>query len=688
MAQAIEELTQALNPELSPNSLLLSPGPRPQPLGDEWLVTNGLGGYASGTISGACTRRYHGLLIAALPNPLGRLMMLNHLSVEIVLPDGHVGELDREELPEESEADEAWLGEFQLEAGLPVWRYQVGAYRLEKRVLMPHMQNTAFISYRLLEGPGPARLRMRPSLHFRGHDDAVDVELKGPYVVSAVGDRFEITSQTAPPLRLRIVAPEAGLLLDGGHFRHLTYRLEKARGYAFAGSLWSPGFFHAILATGDEACLIASTEPWDTLLAASPAAARTAELERRTRLLNHARTEARSGTAGELVLAADQFIICPSTRMADAAQAQAAGDEIRSVIAGYHWFTDWGRDTMISLEGLALTTGRQTEAGYILRTFARYVRDGLVPNLFPEGQREGLYHTADATLWYFHAVQRYLEATRDEHTLRLLLPMFHDIVAHHVAGTRFGIHVDPADGLLSQGHPTLPLTWMDAKVGDWVVTPRRGKAVEINALWYNALRILENWCRETGDLEAAQTVAGRAETTRRSFNTRFWNESRGYLYDIVDGESGDDPSLRPNQVFALSLDYPVLDSSRWPAVLQTVHKQLLTPFGLRSLGPEEPDYKSQYDGDLRSRDAAYHQGTVWPWLIGPFVDAWLRVHPGDLKTARGFLATFEPHLHAACIGSISEVCDAKAPFFPRGCVAQAWSVAEVLRAWVKTEPRR
>jgi predicted glycogen debranching enzyme len=687
MAQAIEQSTRALNLERSPTELSLSPGPRPQPLGDEWLVTNGLGGYASGTISGACTRRYHGLLIAALPVPLGRLMMLNHLSVEIVLPDGHVGELDREELPEESEADEAWLGEFQLEAGLPVWRYQVGAYRLEKRVLMPHLQNTAFISYRLLEGPGQARLRMRPSLHFRGHDDAVDSEMKGPYVVSAVGNRFEIASHTAPPLRLRIVAPEAGLLLDGGHLRHLTYRLEKARGYAFAGSLWSPGFFHAVLTAGDEACLIASTEPWDTLLAAEPAAARTAELERRTRLLNHARPEARSGTAGELVLAADQFIICPSNRMADAAQAQAAGDEIRSVIAGYHWFTDWGRDTMISLEGLALTTGRQTEAGYILRTFARYVRDGLVPNLFPEGQREGLYHTADATLWYFHSVQRYLEATRDEHTLRLLLPMFHDIVAHHVAGTRFGIHVDPADGLLSQGHPTLPLTWMDAKVGDWVVTPRRGKAVEINALWYNALRILENWCRETGDLAAAQTVAKRAETTLRSFNARFWNESRGFLYDIVDGESGDDPSLRPNQLFAISLDYPVLDSSRWPAVLQTVHKQLLTPYGLRSLGPEEPDYKSRYDGDLRARDAAYHQGTVWPWLIGPFVDAWLRVHPGDFKTARGFLAAFEPHLHAACIGSISEVCDAKAPFLPRGCVAQAWSVAEVLRAWVKTESK-
>jgi predicted glycogen debranching enzyme len=687
MAQAIERSAQPSAAEPSPTELSLNPAPRPRPLGDEWLVTNGLGGYASGTISGACTRRYHGLLIAALPIPLGRMMMLNHLSVEIVLPDGHVGELDREELPEESEADEAWLGDFQLEAGLPVWRYQVGAYRLEKRVLMPHLQNTVFVSYRLLEGPGKARLRLRPSLHFRGHDDSVDAEMNGPYVVSAVESRFEITSQAAPPLRLRIVAPEAGLLLDGGQIRHLTYRLEKARGYAYAGSLWSPGYFHAALSAGEQACLIASTESWDALLSAEPGAAQTAELERRSRLLIQPRPEARSGTAGDLVLAADQFIIRPSTRVADAAQAQAAGDEIRSVIAGYHWFTDWGRDTMISLEGLTLVTGRVTEAGYILRTFARAVRDGLIPNLFPEGQREGLYHTADATLWYFHAVQRYLEATGDEHTLRLLLPMFCDIVEHHIAGTRFGIHVDPADGLLTQGDPHLPLTWMDAKVGDWVVTPRRGKAVEINALWYNALRILESWCRQADDLETAQKTAERAERTLRSFNARFWNEHRGCLYDIVDGEKGDDPALRPNQLFAISLDYPVLDTSRWQPVLEQVQEHLLTPVGLRSLSPDEPDYKSRYDGDLRSRDAAYHQGTVWPWLIGPFVDAWLRVHPGDLKTARGFVAAFEPHLHSACIGSISEVFDARAPFYPRGCVAQAWSVAEVLRAWVKTDPK-
>jgi predicted glycogen debranching enzyme len=663
-----------------------TPASQSRPLDDEWLVTNGLAGYASGTVSGACTRRYHGLLIAALPVPLGRLMMLNHLAVEIILPDGHIGQLDREELPDDSTADEAWLGEFQLEMGLPVWRYHVGPYRLEKRVLMPHLQNTVFVTYRLLEGPDRVRLRLRPSIHFRGHDDAVDSSLPRNYRVTAVDNRFEIASDVAPPLRLRNAAPQAGLLLDGGQLRQVRYRLEKARGYASVGSLWSPGYFRASLQAGEEACLIASTEEWDAILSADPAAAWAAETERRSRLLDEALPAARRGTAAELVLAADQFLIRPSGRVADAAQAHAAGDEIRSVIAGYHWFTDWGRDTMISLEGLTLMTGRQTEAGYLIRTFARYVRDGLLPNMFPEGQHQGLYHTADATMWFFHAVERYIQASADMHTLRLLIPIFRDIVEHHVRGTRFGIHVDPADGLLSQGDPTLPLTWMDAKVGDWVVTPRRGKAVEINALWYNALRLLENWCRQADDAVAADELAERAEQTRKSFNDRFWFAEGGYLYDIVDGERGDNADLRPNQLFAISLDHPVLDRARWEAVLEKVTEQLLTPVGLRSLSPDNPDFKPKYDGDLRARDAAYHQGTVWPWLIGPFVDAWLRVHPNDLRTARKFLAAFEPHLNGACVGSISEVFDAEPPFVPRGCVAQAWSIAEVLRAWVKTEP--
>jgi predicted glycogen debranching enzyme len=358
---------------------------------------------------------------------------------------------------------------------------------------------------------------------------------------------------------------------------------------------------------------------------------------------------------------------------------------MRTVVAGYHWFTDWGRDTMISLEGLTLATGRAIEARYILRTFAHYIRDGLIPNLFPEGENEGLYHTADATLWFFHALDRYVSTTSDKATLHLILPRLIEIIEHHMRGARFGIAMDPADGLLSQGAEGYQLTWMDAKVDGWVVTPRRGKAVEINALWYNALRLLESWVGGVESEATARVYAEWAERARLSFNERFWYEQGGYLYDVVDGERGDDSACRPNQVFAISLRHPVLDESRWKPVMETVRERLLTPVGLRSLSPDHPDYKSKYYGDLRARDAAYHQGTVWAWLIGPFIDAWLKVYPEDRAGARKALEGMAPHLSEGCAGSISEIFDAEPPFMPRGCVAQAWSVAEMLRSWIKTE---
>lgn len=667
----------------------------------EWLVANGLGGYASGSISGACTRRYHGLLIAALPAPLGRMMMFNELAEELRLPDGRLIRLDADDRrlfipspegddrPPPIHSDEpssgAALGEFRLETGLPVWTYEVEGVLLEKRVLLPHLQNTVFLSYHLLDAPAAVRLRLRPSLHFRPHESSVAVDFPSPYAIHAFSERIEIRSDIAPPLRMRAEAEKASLVLDGGSFREIQYYLERARGYDYKGRLWSPGYFRFDLQPGQSAVLAASTEDWEVLMAIDAATARQAELERRQRLVNQAHPHARKGRAAELVLAADQFIIRPTTRVADAAVANAAGDDIRTVIAGYHWFTDWGRDTMISLEGLTLSTGRKNEAGYLLRTFARYVRDGLIPNLFPEGQREGLYHTADATLWYFHALYRYLQETDDEQTLEMLLPVLTGIVAHHVQGTHFGIRVDESDGLLTQGQPGYQLTWMDAKVGDWVVTPRRGKAVEINALWYNALRLLEAWTRQLGDSAAADSLHQRAARVKESFNLRFWNSEGGYLFDVLDGEDGpQDDSFRPNQLFAISLDYPVLNEDYWRPVVDNVEARLLTPVGLRSLAPGHRDYKPKYDGDLRARDAAYHQGTVWAWLIGPFIDAYLRVYPGRVDRARELLAGFETHLDDACIGSISEIFDAETPYHPRGCVAQAWSVAEVLRCWIKT----
>jgi predicted glycogen debranching enzyme len=526
---------------------------------------------------------------------------------------------------------------------------------------------------------------LRPLVYFRAHEGLVSETLQGPYALTIIDDRYEIASSPAlPPLRLMLYDEKPALTVAGDLVTNIFYRLEASRGYDAQGVLWSPGYFTSDLSPGRSTTLVASTEPWNIMCALKPEEALAAECDRRERLLLAADRKVRTGTAAELILAADQFIITPAGRIEDAARAHAAGDEVRTVVAGYHWFTDWGRDTMISLEGLTLATGRHIEAGWILRTFAYYIRDGLIPNMFPEGEKHGLYHTADATLWFFHALDRYLAYTHDRETLTLLLPRLREIIEHHLRGTRFGIHVDPQDGLLSQGEAHYQLTWMDAKVGDWVVTPRRGKAVEINALWYNALCLLAEWTyAEQGD-EAAHGLVAHAEQARHSFNARFWYGQGGYLYDVVDGEEGDDPACRPNQLLAIALRYPILEPARWQPVLDIVRQRLLTPVGLRSLAAGHPDYKSTYNGDLRARDAAYHQGTVWGWLIGPFIDAWLKVYPEDRAGARRCLEGFVPHLGEACIGSISEIFDAEPPFSPRGCIAQGWSVAEVLRCWIKT----
>jgi predicted glycogen debranching enzyme len=659
-------------------------------LGREWLVTNGLGGFASGTLACVPTRRYHGLLAAALPTPLGRTLMFNHLSEWLRLPAGARHQIGGQE---RAGGQLEWPGakhlrEFRLEAGLPVWRYELDGHVVEKRVLLVHGQNTVHVNYRLVEGEGTLRLKLRPALQFRPLEAAVHSAANESYTVTSTEDRLEVsTGHRYPPLRLKIYGAGATFALDGGKFQDVHYRTEKQRGYDHAGELWSPGYFSVDVTRDAAATLVGSTESWESIRALTPEEAQSAERERRGRLLAAAAPSAREGVAAELVLAADQFVITPSGRQEDAARAHAAGEEVRSVIAGYHWFTDWGRDTMISLEGLTCTTGRRREAGWILRTFGQYVRDGLIPNMFPDGASEGLYHTADATLWFFHALGRHLKVSDDRVTLEVLLPKMQEIVDRHLEGTRFGIGVDPADGLLAQGAEGYQLTWMDAKCDGWVVTPRRGKAVEINALWYNALRLLEGWTREAGDEGRAEELRGHAAACRRSFNGRFWYEEGGHLFDVVESrdlDGRDDPACRPNQLFAVSLEHPVLERGRWESVVAVVREKLLTPVGLRSLSPDHPDFKPTYHGDLKTRDAAYHQGTVWGWLVGPFVDAWLKVHPGDRAGARKFLEGFIPHLDDACVGSISEVFDAVEPYAARGCVAQAWSVAEVLRCWVLT----
>ena len=587
----------------------------------EWLVTNGLGGYASGTVGGQLTRRFHGYLIAALPPPRGRVLAVNAL--------------------DESACGQDDLEEMRLELGLPVFRYRT----VEKRIVLPHGKNLALVSYRARE---PLTLVVRPAFQIRAHEGRLDQPARD-YPVSIHGGTCEIDRGTSLPILL--VASAGAWRAVPPRVRTVRYRLEEERGYDCEGPLVGPCELTMKLARGEEATLALSADAWDPDLDVE--ALRRGEEERRRALV-----AGRAGRTAELSLAADQFIV----------RKVSGGADEHTVIAGYHWFTDWGRDTMISLEGLCLCTGRHAVAARILRTFASHVRDGLIPNLFPEGESQGLYHTADATLWFFHAIDRYTAVTGDEALLADVLPVLQVIIRDHLRGTRFGIGVDPADGLLRQGAEGYQLTWMDAKVDDWVVTPRRGKAVEINALFYNALRLLDRWAPGDGGITRA------AARLRESFNSRFVAAGRDHLLDVVDP---DDASLRPNQLLAVALPNPVLDRAQWEPMLRAVRRELLTPVGLRSLGPREPAYRAGYQGDRRTRDAAYHQGTVWAWLIGPFIDAWRKAFPGD--DVRGLLAGFDEHLGELGLGTIGEIFDAEAPYEPRGCIAQAWSVAEVLR---------
>jgi predicted glycogen debranching enzyme len=651
----------------------------------EWLVTNGLGGYASGTLLGLGTRRYHGLFVPNLPAPRGRTMMVPRLEDELLLRDGKAVRLSGAEFMDgrrEGHFDRH-LREFRLDWQVPTWTFDVAGRKIEKRVVMPFGQNTVYVEYTLREGE-PCRLHLRPFLTFRMHDGPLGVPGEWPFpLVINRGGRYEVQAfEGAPPLRFCLRPRCGAFVVDEQTCDGLYYDVEKSRGYDHREDLFTPGYFVHEIEVGKPVAVVFSTEPWE-LLDLDASAVFEAERQRLQKLVSLAPDSAKQGAITQLVLAADQFIILPGTRLEESAMARAAGDEVRTVIAGYHWFTDWGRDTMISLEGLTLCTGRHREARAILLTFSHYVKDGLLPNHFPEGQRTAIYNTVDATLWYFHAIDRYYEKTGDAETLEALFPVLDSIIENHVRGTHFGIGMDAADGLIAASAPGYQLTWMDAKVDGWVVTPRRGKPVEIQALWYNALRLMTEWARQLGrPHERYASLAGQAH---RSFNERFWYEEGGHLYDVVDGEGGaPDPSLRPNQIFALSLRYPVLAEGRWKPVVDVVTEKLLTPYGLRTLDSAHRDYHPRYEGNLLARDSAYHQGLVWAWLIGPFLDAWRRVYP-DIQGARKLLHGLLDHLKDAGVGSVSEIFDADAPHTPRGCIAQAWSVAELLRSLVALE---
>jgi len=643
-------------------------------LGSEWLISNGLGGFAAGTVAQANTRRYHGLLVAALRPPLQRTLLVSKVDATARYRDrefalGCNEFADGTLTPRGFEA----LSSFEFVAGLPLWSFALGDALLEQRIWMAHGHNTAYLSFTLRQSSAPLDLQLLPLCTYRdyhahshgGWPLTVEPNAAGCTITAFAGAR---------PYRLGI---DCGRFCPGGEwywqFRH---RLEAERGLDALEDLFRPGVFRARLAAGETVALSLTAEPEEPEAAGS---ALERELARRRSLLRAA-PEPAPPWIRQLTLAADAFIV----RRAGA-HGQTAGT---TVLAGYPWFGDWGRDTMIALPGLALCTGRTAEAASILRTFATHASQGMLPNRFPEGGEAPEYNTADATLWYFHAVAAYLESSADRALLRDLYPVLADIIAWHERGTRYSIHLDRADGLLHAGEPGVQLTWMDAKFGDWVITPRIGKPVEINALWHFALTQMASWARVLGDPGAAAGYARAAARVAATFAEAFWFEAGGYLYDVIDTPDGEpdergrrvDRSLRPNQIFAISLGSELLNAQQARAVVDCCSRELLTPVGLRSLSPHAAQYAAHYSGGPRERDALYHQGTIWSWLLGPFALAHYRVY-GNAEHACALLAGLAPHLGEACLGTISEIFDGDAPHQPRGCFAQAWSVAETLRAW-------
>src|SRR5947209_14355072 len=671
-------------------------------LNREWLVTNGLGGYASGSIVGATTRCYHGLLVAALRPPVERTVLVTKIDEEVTLPDGHVLKLGVNEYqPRVIDPQRyMYLETVALEGDIPCFTYQLTeTLTLEKRVWMEYGQNTTYVQYSLRgvldhdHRETPLMLTLSPFCLSRDYHSTTQGSPAWHFLVDNQGNRCRVRAFDGAPAYQMVANPAASFTTTDLWYWRVLHRRDSERGLADQEDVYQAGVFRIQLAPGMRTTLVLSAE---AELAPELGSVRREDyvdqsFSRHQRRIKQLLAEAdrftndlqlRNPVEARLIVASDQFIVARPDYSKAEPVLQLSPDR-KTIIAGYPWFTDWGRDSMISLPGLLLCTGRYSEARGLLKAFAAFTRAGLIPNRFPDSGEAPEYNTVDATLWMYHALDRYTATTGDWTLLKELFPTLQDIIAWHVRGTAYGIGVDPNDGLLHEGAPGVQLTWVDAKVDDWVVTPRRGKAVEINALWYNALRLLQGWLDEIRGADAAAPVREQADRVYTSFNDRFWMEDRGYLYDVVDGEDGDSARCRPNQLFAISLDHPVLDPSRWESVIGVATDRLLTPVGLRSLAPGEPDYKRQYFGDLRSRDAAYHQGTVWAWLIGPYIDAWLKLHPHDFAGARCFLAASESHLDETCVGSISEIFDAEAPFTPRGCIAQAWSVAEVLRARVK-----
>ena len=621
----------------------------------EWLETNGIGGYASSTVAGVHTRRYHGLLVAATKPPVGRMVLLSKIE-ETLTVGGERFELGCNHYPGAIHPQGyRYLNEFRLDP-FPVWVYEACGLRLEKSVFLVYGENTTVIEYRV--SGGECTLELRPLIAFRDYHSTTHEN--GAIQGAALVDRECVTCspyQGCPDLYVAHTAGDARQ--TGEWYRNFEYTLEEQRGLDYREDLFQPIALTFELSPAGRAAVIASTARRN---AAEAAGLRDAEIERRRRIAGAGEPFART-----LRQAADQFVV--------------RRGEGTTVIAGYHWFSDWGRDTMISLPGLALSTGRYDEARGILQAFAGTMDRGMLPNRFPDAGESPEYNTVDATLWFFEAVRAFAERTGDYEFVRTrLYGTLTDIVGWHERGTRYGIRMD-ADGLLMAGEPGVQLTWMDAKVDDWVVTPRIGKPVEIQSLWYNALRVMAELARRFGAEADVARYGEMAERARRSFGEQFWSDAAACLYDVV-SSGGRDAAIRPNQIFAVSLFHTMLAPEQASAVVACVARQLLTPYGLRTLAPSDPQYRGRYEGDRWNRDGAYHQGTVWPWLMGPFVTAYLKVNGRSAEArsqAARWLGELRRYVEDEGVGQIPEVFDGDAPHRPGGCMAQAWSVAEVLR---------
>jgi predicted glycogen debranching enzyme len=634
-------------------------------LSREWLETNGLGGYASSTVLGTNTRKHHGLLVAALDPPVDRAVLVSRTDEALII-NGKRVELSSSEYEGTIHPDgHRYLAEVRLDP-YPVFTYVVGGCKLEKSIFMPRGENTTFVSYAIEctpEGPRPSQvvLEVRPIVAFRDHNALMRETPEFDTAFEAA--RGNVTLKPYEYMPALHISFAGGRFEQSGYWYHnYHYRRERESGYESNEDLYSPGRLVFSFAETDSHWLAFSTEH-DALKDIEYR--KTGEIERRKKVAGGGAPS--SELAKHLRAAADAFIV-------------ARGSGGRTVIAGYPWFTDWGRDTMISLPGLTLATGRYEDARNIISTFLANMKEGLIPNHFPESSSEALYNTIDGTLWLFEAVRKYYDYTADGDYLARILPRLRESVGFHIKGTMYGIKVCD-DGLLEGGVDGMQLTWMDAKVGDRVITARIGKAVEINALWYNALRITAQFCSDFGGLAEESKYSHLARKVFDSFNARFWNDDKKCLYDVIRGDDKDD-RMRPNQILALSLTYTALDHTRWRSVVQAVERELLTPFGLRTLSPLDPEYRGKYGGDLVTRDEAYHQGTVWPWLMGHYISAYLKAYGRSGQTVAhclNLLEAFSRHLAEAGLGSISEIFDGDPPHTPSGCIAQAWSVAELLR---------